>query len=1283
MTASQPPVRRKRYFRVTIIVGAILFISILGLHIWFVNNARNVLKQIVHDKSQGKLKLELSQLRFEFLTNQLQVREADLVSIDSTTQPLTYHVRFNRLTLHVGSFWPLLFQKKLILDSILLADPQVEVFQWRKDTTLAVRNELSLPQQMGKLYNSMLDGLEVFGIRRIQIANARLSLVNKMAPGAEPVAVSNIHFNLLRKAAEKGRRDAFIAGEQEVDLRTTDQQIALPGGRHRLAFKSFQLELFQKRIVLDSCTVTALPTDSSRSSYQVFFNRLLLKGVDFDAMYRRNLIRADSVYCENPAFDINIDRGDATARKKEKRDLDQMIRDLTGDLDLAFVGVKDAGIRIDIIGGRSQSLFNSNKDDFEMRGLRINADSSRPVVVEQFDMLVQDYHLFSRDSSSAYSFDSIHFSNNKIVLNNFTVATQNTRFNRTRNRRDFRIPYFELTGLDWYGLIFEETLQAREAVLVNPVIRYVQNQPPARRKKRTNVFASLQTLDDLITLGRIQVVNGQINMQLGPSTAFDLQNVHLGLYTNRLLGSTDQAGLRSAVERLSFSGGRFRMKDLSARLQNVRYTGSNLIQADRLLVDSRKNNIKATVNSVSLRDLVLDEEAGSMVVDGLRWQSATVAVNAAPAKGGRAKGGSLQLKNIAGSNTRFRFSNGKATVSTLLQSVRLDALIRNGSGPLRVEGLSVSGRQLDVANGPLQVKAATYQVNGGAPSFITGLQLARIQDRDSLLVKAPRINFAADINSLLAKDLHLTSVEAISPDITFRKWAAAAPPPAGGGQAALRVDRITVREPVVSIATHRNDSTTRINIPLSANSAITASGLTFNNDGLRIGGFALQTTAATLVKATGETIGVEKGKVDLELSDISLARGGEKPAWSALINNLYLQNPNTLALGKSKNRLLLQQASVGNVRLSSAYLSNFDQLVKYNVSAWLRTATGQYTDSTTTLKWYNAGYNRQTNTLSLDSFTYYPTQPLDSVIAHTPHQTDYITFHSGAVKMTDFDLERYNRDSALLASNISITNPVITIFRDKQPPFLSGNIKPLPVVMIRSIGLPVGVQQVNIVDGTLRYTERHAKTRAEGTLVLDRMNGRLQNIKNRNFGPTDSLTLTLNAYLMDSALLNLRVRESYTDSLNGFLMTLRMRPTTLSFLNPVLAPLSNVIISSGTIDSFHLRAIGNDELSFGAMNMYYHDLRIKLVKDGEEGKSTFLTRAASWLANALVIRKNNNGRTGLVYFERLRDRSFFNYLIKMTFSGMATSVGVKKNRKYVKQYRKALKERELPPLDFE
>src|SRR5215207_3737122 len=128
MTSFKPGSVYKRFFKLLLIVGVAFLLTVLGLHIWFVNNARGVLKQIVVAKSHGKIRLELSQLRFEFLSNKLQVREADLISTDTLNQSTTYHVKFRKLTFKVASFWPLLFQNKLLLDSIKLHDPEIDVF---------------------------------------------------------------------------------------------------------------------------------------------------------------------------------------------------------------------------------------------------------------------------------------------------------------------------------------------------------------------------------------------------------------------------------------------------------------------------------------------------------------------------------------------------------------------------------------------------------------------------------------------------------------------------------------------------------------------------------------------------------------------------------------------------------------------------------------------------------------------------------------------------------------------------------------------------------------------------------------------------------------------------------------------------------------------------------------------------------------------------------------------------------------------------------------------------
>jgi hypothetical protein len=114
------PKTRNRFLKRTLIIAGIFLVILLALRIWFAQNARSVLRNYITEQSRGKIKLELSDLDINFFAKRLQVHEVDLLSTDSTHEPITYHVTFSKLSLRVGSVWSLLFKKKLLLDSIKL-----------------------------------------------------------------------------------------------------------------------------------------------------------------------------------------------------------------------------------------------------------------------------------------------------------------------------------------------------------------------------------------------------------------------------------------------------------------------------------------------------------------------------------------------------------------------------------------------------------------------------------------------------------------------------------------------------------------------------------------------------------------------------------------------------------------------------------------------------------------------------------------------------------------------------------------------------------------------------------------------------------------------------------------------------------------------------------------------------------------------------------------------------------------------------------------------------------
>jgi hypothetical protein len=304
-------------------------------------------------------------------------------------------------------------------------------------------------------------------------------------------------------------------------------------------------------------------------------------------------------------------------------------------------------------------------------------------------------------------------------------------------------------------------------------------------------------------------------------------------------------------------------------------------------------------------------------------------------------------------------------------------------------------------------------------------------------------------------------------------------------------------------------------------------------------------------------------------------------------------------------------------------------------------------------------------------------------MAKQPFQTDYIKVRTGALQIGSVDMDTYIKDGILNIGTLSADNVTAIDYRDKRITFKTGIIKPLPVTAIKKIPFPISIDTILVSNGNVSYTEVNDKTNDPGTVTVTRMAVKIFPVRNYNLNNTDSINIQAGGYLMDTAWVRLRVRESYTDSLNGFLMTLRIRPIDLQVLNPVLIPMSSVKIQQGHVDTISLRAVGREYLAFGEMKMLYHDLKIKFLKDGSETKKTFLNGLKTFIVNSFFVRNKNTSRTGMVFFIRDRERSSFNYLIKIAVSGMASSVGAKNNRKLIRKYLKELRIRKLPPIDYD
>ena len=178
---------RRVFIKVAFIILTIFVLGVTCLHIWFVNNAKRLLIELVTEKSAGKLKLELSDISFDIFSNEVKIHKASIASTNKDNSPITYQVSFRKVVLHTNSIWSLITKRAVEISQIKFYDPTIEVFNWQKDSISNSNNNLSLGMELGKLYNSIQDAIAALNTHSIFIINAKLILVNKMDTGRSPV----------------------------------------------------------------------------------------------------------------------------------------------------------------------------------------------------------------------------------------------------------------------------------------------------------------------------------------------------------------------------------------------------------------------------------------------------------------------------------------------------------------------------------------------------------------------------------------------------------------------------------------------------------------------------------------------------------------------------------------------------------------------------------------------------------------------------------------------------------------------------------------------------------------------------------------------------------------------------------------------------------------------------------------------------------------------------------------------------------------------------------------
>lgn len=1264
-------------------MAGVFALLLTALHFWFINHLKNVIEDIVRSKSNGTLELNIRHFTFNYLTKRIKLQQVVFFTND-TSQPAMYRFSVKQIDVQATAFRPLL-TNQLLIDSVSLSSPHVQMTRI-KPREKETDTDISIPEEIGRVYNSIQQALQVLNVRSFRLNDGRFTLVNRLKPQLEPTRISNIYFQIdnlvVDSSTQPSKRKVLFS--DNIILRTSGQEISFPNGRHRLAFNRFRINIKNKLIEIDSCTITVQDTTSGKIRSSVFIDRLKLTNIDFNALYERR-IKVDSVYCANPKINLVLELKDRDSSKNKLPDPGRIIQELTGSMELAHLSISNANLNVTTINNVASSTFTADQNDFTLKGLKIDPSNPKGLTVQSFAMTIRNYENFIKDSSYAVRFDSILFVKNNIRLRNFSMISKDG------GHRSFHMPMFELSGLSWDEVLFNRHFFARKATLYQPVIRFTS---PIKNKslKKQTFFQLLASIHDIMQLDQLNVVDGQISLRLRKGTNIDLHNANLQLNSSVMMESSRFKGMEKSVKALEFSKGVLTIKDVSAELNDVQYTGDgHLLKVKELRLSQRRRNLSAIVKNLLLDELVVDEENDRVTANGIYWKQADITIransNIRDAKNATAL---FMVKDITGNDTRLHFLTPKIKAAVFLNSLQLRDLEKR-SGKLHLSDFHARGENLEIAGQSSRLAVTDLMLNNNQQSVLKGFSYRSDANSDTIHVASPRITFTAEFESMINQKFSFDNLAIRDPLIyvSLQKHHAMSKsreilPEIYVKHLRMDAPDATVKLPNGLTATMRRSLQPGL---LEKKSFLNLEELSLsgkNKNTVTVDTVKMNADSFQFRNSAGKIIGADSGFVTSELHNVHVQPSAHHQwIWSAFIANAGISNMAFDSMGKNHGRLVLKTAALKNLNLDQTLWQDMPKKIRDNPLLLIQQVNGSYSNKNTVFTWHNALFDHSKKMFFVDSASFSPAIARDSFATRNPYQATYLTVNTGPIRINGIHVNQSATDSTIHVKNIDVNNPVIHSYLDKRPAFNASKYKPLPATMLKNISFPFLIDTLSLRNGTSVYSELSNKTLMEGTIKLTRINALLFPVKNVHLSTTDTLNIKAEGLLMDSARMALRWKQSYTDSLGGFRMTFWMKPTSLGFLNSALEPLASVRLRSGYLDSLSMRAVGNENLSIGEMNMFYHDLKIRFLKKGSATKKDLLTGLITFIANNFIIRKQNTSRSGRIYYPRLKNRSVFNYLVKMTLSGIAGSVGARQNRKVRLQYKRELKKNPLPEVIFD
>ncbi|RXM38577.1 hypothetical protein BOQ62_16010 [Chryseobacterium sp. CH21] len=314
------------------------------------------------------------------------------------------------------------------------------------------------------------------------------------------------------------------------------------------------------------------------------------------------------------------------------------------------------------------------------------------------------------------------------------------------------------------------------------------------------------------------------------------------------------------------------------------------------------------------------------------------------------------------------------------------------------------------------------------------------------------------------------------------------------------------------------------------------------------------------------------------------------------------------------------------------------------------------------------------NKVQISNFVMKPLVSRAQFIKMIPVERDLYDLKAAQIT-AEGEWELFSQHKMVNASHVSIESANANIFRSKIPKD-DPKIKALYSKMLRSIKIPMTIQNLDLKNSVLVYEEDTPESMGPGKLTFSNFNMKVKNLNSAKIkGKPIKVDIKINCSFMNLSPLSVNWNFDVADQNDAFAISGKTTNLPASGINPFIRPYLHVTATAGTIQEMLFNFKGNPAGLHGTFNLKHKDLKIAVLNKNNNEKKGFLTAVAN------IFIKSDSGSypesVAVENVERDPTKSFFNLFWKGIEQGLKkTLIGanVEKTEMKVKNAVSSVKE---------